>query len=164
MSVISSRPGGIRLRHPFFKSGTLTIEHRGRPYKLPFKCPMCKKEHVVKTYHLHFDGEGLTIVSPEVYDRLKELGALAGFQVFGDDGLLSYVDDVREPPKQVLSMDSSFEGTRIFRVRLGDQEMDDGAPDYRPLGPPPMPTFILASPFSIQSGIIVPAGVRVAGE
>lgn len=164
MSVIASRPGGVRLKHPYFKSGTLTIEHRGRPYKAPFKCPICEKEHVVKTYHLHFDSLGMTIVSPEIYERLKELGGLAGFQVFGDDGMLEYVDDVRNPPTQTLSMSAGPGGSNVHRQRIGDREMDDDAPVYKPLDQTPIPMMILSSPVRLGNGIIIPAGVRVAGE
>ncbi len=139
MSVAATAPGGVRLRHPFFKSGVLTIEHRGRPLATPYPCPMCGKEHVVKTYHLTFDSLGITIVSVKVFERLNEIGYLAGFQMFGEGGVLEYVDDVRKPPAQTLSFSAGPQTTRIERHRIGDNEADDDSPTASAPTETPMP-------------------------
>ncbi|HEY6058520.1 MAG TPA: hypothetical protein VIV06_10835 [Candidatus Limnocylindrales bacterium] len=145
--------GGVRLRHPWFRAGVLSVEDRRRPYKAPVRCPTCRRTHPVKTYHLTFDGEGYTIVSPQVHVRLVEMGLLG-------DSLLSYVNDVTAPPAQTLGMGATAKSS-VYRHRQGDYELDDGL-DWSPPATVPMPSALSAlagagrlSHTTTASGLIV---------
>ena len=70
---------GVRLHHPTLRSCVYTLLHEGRP--LRFKpgaaqpvCAVCLTTHTVKTYHLWLDGQGDTVVSEVVFERIKEAG------------------------------------------------------------------------------------------
>lgn len=84
--------GGIRLRHPTLKSGLYLVKHYRR-YKYPMACPTCHTIHERKTYHLNLDEAGSVIVSPVVFERLKEIG-LAGLEI---------ENEVLNPPPLVVS-------------------------------------------------------------
>ena len=56
-------------------------------------CPTCHTVHERKTYHLNLDDTGAVIVSPVVFERLKEIG-LAGLEI---------VNEVAKPPPLIVT-------------------------------------------------------------
>lgn len=87
---------GIRLGHTGARTGLYLVEHPTRRYRVPLTCSMCGTVHVRKTYHLHLDTEGTTIVSAVVFQRLREAG-LPSLQV---------MNEVADPPEQHLILDA----------------------------------------------------------
>ena len=85
---------GIRLSHDTARSGWFAFEHRKRPYKVPYVCPMCSTTHKVKTYHVQVDADGFAFVSREVWNMMRRHGA-HGFHV---------ANEVAKPPAQVIGM------------------------------------------------------------
>lgn len=67
---------GVRIYHhdPSFRHCTITIEHPYRILSKPHLCPTCNVRHKRKTYHLNLDGEASTVVSPTVFEALKQCG------------------------------------------------------------------------------------------
>lgn len=92
---------GVRLTHETLRGVRVTVEHPTRAYRAPLMCPACGTTHRKKTYHLDLDGEGSTIVSPEVLQRLREAG-LPGFSIS---------NEVKRPPAQRVSV-----GGQVFDV------------------------------------------------
>lgn len=84
---------GIRLRHPTLAAppnGTLTyVVELDKPFAndKPRHCNICSRTHGRKSVHLNLDEGGYTIVSPAVFESLKEV-FLAGFEV---------ANEVRQP-------------------------------------------------------------------
>lgn len=86
---------GIRLGHTEARSGLYLVEHPTRKYRVPLTCSTCGIVHVRKTYHLHLDAEGTVIVSPGVFERLREAG-LPSLEIMGE---------VENPPPMTLQID-----------------------------------------------------------
>lgn len=106
---------GVRIRHPIARNGLFLVKHYRR-YPVPFYCERCKVFETQKTYHLDLDDAGTVIVSPVVFERLKEIG-LAGFEI---------MNEVRNPPPITLKMPGRIEQT--FKV------MEVGARQEQPRG------------------------------
>jgi len=83
---------GVRISHPTERSATYTLIDGSRPYQEPLSCVRCGRIHPFKTYHLDLDGEGFTIVSPEVWARL---GRIAG-------NPFTLANEVAKPPPLVV--------------------------------------------------------------
>lgn len=96
--------GGIRIQFPNAAGVPVQklIEMPHRPYRIPFLCPQCGVAHPNKMYHLELDAQGITIVSREVVDRLREGGIQ--FEV---------LNVVRKPPKIKLNVAGM---ATVFRV------------------------------------------------
>lgn len=103
---------GVRLVHDTIRGGTFIVEHPRRRYRVPYLCPACGTVHQRKTYHLAIDGEGAVIVSPKVFERLRESG-LPGLQVS---------NEVRNPPTIRLEIGNEV---KVFEpqgvARAGDR-------------------------------------------
>lgn len=88
-----------------------TMVDARKPYRPPFACPVCGREHAFKTYHIRLDDTGAAIVSKEIWQRLRTIP---------DSGFES-VDTVKKPPAQ---------GVAIARQRVtfatGDMEEAPG--------------------------------------
>lgn len=87
--------GGVRVQFP--NAGGIPIQRvvpiPNRPYKLPYLCGKCGESHLVKTYHLDLDTEGIMILSREVLEVLLQAGV--EFKV---------LNVVRHPPRQQLNI------------------------------------------------------------
>lgn len=88
---------GVRLAHETLRGQTLVLVHPTKRYRVPYLCPRCNEVHERKTVHLDLDGEGTVIVSPGVFEELREMG-LPGLRV---------MNEVRRPPAQVISVGGS---------------------------------------------------------
>jgi hypothetical protein len=86
---------GIRLGHTEARSGLYLVEHPTRKYRVPLTCSTCGSVHIRKTYHLHLDAEGCVIVSPVVFERLRECGLPS----------LEILNEVENPPPMTLQID-----------------------------------------------------------
>lgn len=94
---------GIRIWHPTARAGQFTFAHNNRPYRLwnrvlkrhenyALACPACGKLHQVKTYHINVDDSGFAIVSPVVWNFMREYGS-SGFEI---------ANEVQSPPPMVI--------------------------------------------------------------
>lgn len=107
---------GLRIRHKTLKGILLVVRDQSRPLlttdgkPLPSNfilddCITCGTPHDVKTYHLPLDSEGTTIVSREIFEKLRGLEDHAGFE------LANVVDD---PPDQVLHIPLVLQPVKAF--------------------------------------------------
>ena len=71
---------------------------------VPVWCPTCKEFHEDKIYHITLDGEGNSIVSPEIYQRLQECNSD-----------LELMNEVSKPPAIRLDMDAHSESPTLYR-------------------------------------------------
>lgn len=85
---------GVRLTHETLRGVTYVVGTRRR-YTVPVLCPKCGTTHTHKTYHLDLDGEGAVIVSPTIFERLREVG-LPGLRL---------ENEVLRPPNQSVSIE-----------------------------------------------------------
>lgn len=96
--------GGVRVQFP--NTGGIPIQKvvpiPNRPYHLPYLCGKCGESHLVKTYHLDLDTEGITILSREILEALLQAGV--EFKV---------LNVVRKPPKQQLNIGGMLSMFRI---------------------------------------------------
>ena len=103
---------GIRIQHPTARNGLFLVKHY-RKYKFPIYCEECREFHSRKTYHLRLDGEGCTIVSTTVLERLKEVG-LAGFSIR---------NEVKNPPPITLKIPGLIENKfKVYEVGAHGEE------------------------------------------
>ena len=86
---------GVRLRHKRLTNVNWVVMHPTRKYQRPFDCPVCKNVHFHKTYHIKIGADGTAIVSPDVFQRLRESGLPE----------LEVVNEVSSPPAQTVGMD-----------------------------------------------------------
>lgn len=86
---------GVRLFHETARSTVVVVEHPTRKYKQPYLCPACNKVHMKKVVHLNVDQGGYTIVSPQVFEMLRESGLPS----------LTLVNTVSKPPPQRIAVD-----------------------------------------------------------
>jgi hypothetical protein len=78
--IKGNNPRGVRLHHPFFRNGTLTIMDESAMYPTPYPCPTCEIPHIFKTHHIQIDEHGNGIVHRDLYEVLKDLGLLRGLK------------------------------------------------------------------------------------
>lgn len=90
---------GIRLRHKAGRRGSAIVVHPTRKLRAPMLCGKCGTTHVFKTIHLDFDDEGCTIVSKEVFQRLREAGLPD----------LTVENEVLKPPARTLNLGEPIE-------------------------------------------------------
>ncbi len=64
----------VRMHHSTLRNVSFTVENLARKYPNPYPCDACNVIHFYKTWHLKVDKNGDTVVSEQVYDRLKEVG------------------------------------------------------------------------------------------
>lgn len=102
---------GVRIYHPTARSGLFLVKHYRR-YKFPLYCNTCGEFHERKTYHLHLDAEGFTIVSPTVLMRLGEVG-MAGFEI---------MNEVSKPPPTTLKVNGLVNRFQVFEVGTNGTE------------------------------------------
>jgi hypothetical protein len=55
------------------KGCSITVPDISTPLTAPYNCQKCHEVHLCKVYHLDLDGEGTTIVSPEVWMNLQRI-------------------------------------------------------------------------------------------
>lgn len=103
------KTGGVRVVHDTARSGIVTVPNLSRPFPQPQACPSCQVVHQVKTYHINVNADGAAIVSPTVFQGLKQAGAfVSGFRVDAH---------VPEPPKQVIG----YDGRRFRELKQRDK-------------------------------------------
>ena len=102
---------GVRLHHPTLSGCLFIVPVAHRPYKVPYTCPTCRTIHQVKTYHLNLDAQGDTIVSVEIYDRLKEVD-LAG---------MTFENEVANPPPITLNLGGGPLTFKIFEHKVKEE-------------------------------------------
>lgn len=96
--------GGLRVQFPN-PSGVPTqriLTDETRPYKAVLLCAQCGVGHNHKTYHLDLDGDGITILSREIVERLSFMHI--DFKI---------LNVVRKPPKIRLNISGQ---ASMFRV------------------------------------------------
>jgi len=105
--------GGYVITHPTKRDAFEVVTDMKRPFidgqgkPVPMStlivCPTCKELHPFKTYHIMLNGEGRAVVSPGVFNGLKQANA------FHADGLgiESHTDN---PPNQVLGTKGGMMG------------------------------------------------------
>lgn len=71
-----NNPRGVRLHHPTYRNGILSVEDNSIVYPVPYDCPTCKVPHVFKTHHIALDNNGNGTVHEGIYDLLKRAGLL----------------------------------------------------------------------------------------
>lgn len=80
-----------------------------KPYPRPYDCTDCGRTHAHKTYHLDIDAEGFCIVSPRVFERLRN-----AYPPFAGMTYANSVDD--PPPLRINGNRSDIE--RVFYTPL----------------------------------------------
>lgn len=115
---------GLRIHHPTVRDGVLVIEHPGDSI-----IGMKPKDLLI-----HFDGEGNSIVSEGVWERLKE--ATAGAPV-----PIMILNEVGNPPTIKLiagDLDGELPRRRVFRQQpdgtIGDDALVAVAQQFAPRG------------------------------
>lgn len=62
---------GVSLFHDTVKNATKVISLPGVPLKRPYLCPTCNVTHRVKSIHLNFDQNGVTVVARKIIDLIR---------------------------------------------------------------------------------------------
>jgi len=90
---------GIKIYHEnsSYRNCVVTIEHPYMMLTQPHLCPTCNILHHKKTYHLRLDDSAGTVVSEEVFERLKQCGLPH----------LAVESEVENPPAAILDMNGS---------------------------------------------------------
>jgi len=105
---------GVRLHHRNLANCVFVADDLRRRYQVPFDCVLCGKAHDHKTYHLNLDTDGNVIVSPKVFERLREIGLI------GED--LEVLNEVREPPPIIIGME--LPNGLIGRFRIYEHKVE----------------------------------------
>lgn len=97
---------GIRVQHPTVRNARFVVVEKNIPYPVPYTCTPpefggCGGTHLFKTHHLNIDEAGACIVSTGVYERIKGLLALEGYQV---------ANEVAKPPRLGIGMNRDKKG------------------------------------------------------
>lgn len=98
---------GIRVQHPEARNCRFTVVENDRPYLTPYQCTPpefggCGVVHMFKTHHLNLDENGSVIIGDVLYQKIKGLLALNGFQE---------TNEVKRPPTLGIGVGSQVEGT-----------------------------------------------------
>lgn len=97
---------GIRVEHPTARNVRYTVVEKSNPYPVPYQCTQpalggCGSTHLFKTHHLNLDETGAVIVSPGVFERIKDRLLLDGFRI---------TNEVHRPPTIGIGVNPSKAG------------------------------------------------------
>ncbi len=106
--------GGFVVTHPTKRNAFEIITDLNRPYidghgdpvnvSLLNNCPTCNTIHQYKTYHIMLNGDGRAVVSPGVFQSLRNAKA------FNDPAGLAVEAHTKTPPNQVLGTKGGMMG------------------------------------------------------
>lgn len=98
---------GIRISHPTVRNARFNVVENDRPYPSgPQHCTPpefggCGSVHLFKTHHLNIDETGSVIVGDELYEKIKQHLAAAGFV---------WANVVDKPPTLGIGLGPQVEG------------------------------------------------------
>lgn len=104
---------GVSLFHDTVKNATKVIDLPGVPLKRPYLCPTCNVTHRVKSIHLNFDGNGVTVVARKVVELIRA-GAPGGWP-----SDIAVGATLANPPKTKIDLNTgSVPSLRIERAPI----------------------------------------------
>lgn len=74
------RRRAVRIHHPELRNCVFTLTQPAVRYPDPFPCPLCQVVHIYKTFHLHLDAHGNTVVDEQIYELFRTNGIVEDLQ------------------------------------------------------------------------------------